>query len=608
MVDMISGRRGERWGLWSALAFSTVSGCGASKHNFDRNKDQAAGAGGEGGAAAIGMSGNVGRPDVEAGAAGAPGEPESCTAGIARTCYASEAGDAYPGMPPANQVTCKLGEQTCGVGGIWGSCAGAVGPAAADGCETGNDANCNGVPNEGCTCATGETCSSGTVCSADGSGCKLSGGQPCAASADCASAACMVFNLDADRDGYRADAAPVKFCGSSKAGYVLSTASKGDDCNDANSDINPGASEICDGIDNNCNNVIDMADNGALKLSGNSTSIGAGTMPSVAAGGDTYGIAYVADRLYFTTLTQNNTIQLAKTQLDDTSSALNPALAWDGANFGAFYKDNGAGYLEFRKITAAGNFSPASRVDVGQPSGGGLYYDSFAIRLPNQTWLMTGWGAYHSANWAYHFIVTDNYVPSPYVTLTTPLSSGGRTPSVAVSGDSVGLVWMAGDATSSPPHTLEFSLRDRTGVNETKHVQLRPDGVSARKAVIAPRASGGFGILWSESDGVYFQEYTSAGSTVCSNPFYKTFANFEPDQMVATTRGYLAVSSYNHVVQAQEVLVDCTYGTSFPNIATTSTNSDAPHARIAAGAKGFAMVWSDNTNVYTRTFGPNLCN
>jgi hypothetical protein len=31
----------------------------------------------------------------------------------------------------------------------------------------------------------------------------------------------------------------------------------GDDCNDSDPDINPGATEVCDGVDNNCNGNID---------------------------------------------------------------------------------------------------------------------------------------------------------------------------------------------------------------------------------------------------------------------------------------------------------------------------------------------------------------
>ncbi|MEY4875390.1 MAG: hypothetical protein RL708_539 [Bacteroidota bacterium] len=58
--------------------------------------------------------------------------------------------------------------------------------------------------------------------------------------------------LDFDGDGY-GNAAISQLTCSQSAGYVSNNL----DCNDANSAINPGATEICDGIDNNCNGQID---------------------------------------------------------------------------------------------------------------------------------------------------------------------------------------------------------------------------------------------------------------------------------------------------------------------------------------------------------------
>jgi hypothetical protein len=51
---------------------------------------------------------------------------------------------------------CQIGTSTC-VNGVFGQCVGAVAPAARDTCAPGDDANCNGIPNEGCSCVNGET-------------------------------------------------------------------------------------------------------------------------------------------------------------------------------------------------------------------------------------------------------------------------------------------------------------------------------------------------------------------------------------------------------------------------------------------------------------------
>jgi len=60
------------------------------------------------------------------------------------------------------------------------------------------------------------------------------------------------FYADADGDGYGNAAINVQAC-SAPAGYVASNI----DCDDTNSNIHPGAAEICDGKDNNCNGQTD---------------------------------------------------------------------------------------------------------------------------------------------------------------------------------------------------------------------------------------------------------------------------------------------------------------------------------------------------------------
>ena len=60
------------------------------------------------------------------------------------------------------------------------------------------------------------------------------------------------YYQDSDGDGY-GNPDISKQANYVPAGYVL----KSGDCNDKNSSINPGATEICDGVDNDCDGVID---------------------------------------------------------------------------------------------------------------------------------------------------------------------------------------------------------------------------------------------------------------------------------------------------------------------------------------------------------------
>ncbi|RME22607.1 MAG: hypothetical protein D6798_15375 [Deltaproteobacteria bacterium] len=62
------------------------------------------------------------------------------------------------------------------------------------------------------------------------------------------------FHPDADGDGYPVPGESVTAC-EAPEGYASLDA--GEDCNDGDAAINPGADEVCDGVDNNCDDVID---------------------------------------------------------------------------------------------------------------------------------------------------------------------------------------------------------------------------------------------------------------------------------------------------------------------------------------------------------------
>jgi len=128
----------------------------------------------------------------------------TCTVGAMAFCYTG---------PPATQGVgeCKTGSKSCYDGGAfigigWGTCTGEVVPTA-EICFDGKDNDCNGL-----------TDSSDPACSA-----------------------CT----DADNDGFAVEGG---VCGPM-------------DCDDANPAIHPNQAEVCgDGIDNDCNGLIDASD------------------------------------------------------------------------------------------------------------------------------------------------------------------------------------------------------------------------------------------------------------------------------------------------------------------------------------------------------------
>jgi len=113
-----------------------------------------------------------------------------------------------PDMPcgSSSQGVCHLGKKTC-MGGRWSDCVGAVEPTTEVCDANGRDENCNGMSNEGCACTSGMT----QPCGMSGGICKQ-GTQTCLAGG---------------------------MWGTDCAGAVVPQ------------------TEICDGLDNNCNGIPD---------------------------------------------------------------------------------------------------------------------------------------------------------------------------------------------------------------------------------------------------------------------------------------------------------------------------------------------------------------
>ncbi|MFY1831200.1 putative metal-binding motif-containing protein [Myxococcus fulvus] len=121
----------------------------------------------------------------------------------------------------------------------------AVFPGAPELCN-GQDDNCDGIEDEsefdlGAACTASNGCMGVFQCDPEG-----------LARVCHASPSGQRVYLDADRDGYGAGTGTI-MCGTPPTGYVLNN----QDCDDTASNVHPGATEWCDGRDNNCDNIRD---------------------------------------------------------------------------------------------------------------------------------------------------------------------------------------------------------------------------------------------------------------------------------------------------------------------------------------------------------------
>jgi len=125
----------------------------------------------------------------------------------------------------------------------------ASGATSGTGCVAGTPVDCDdGVACTADSCTGSGTCvhvgtdadGDGYIAAGCGAGNDCNDGVACTADSCTGSGTCVHVGTDADGDGYIAAG-----CGA------------GNDCNDSAAAVHPGATEVCDGLDNNCNGVVD---------------------------------------------------------------------------------------------------------------------------------------------------------------------------------------------------------------------------------------------------------------------------------------------------------------------------------------------------------------
>jgi hypothetical protein len=457
--------------------------------------------------------------------------------------------------------------------------AGAGGEAPAVACDRDSDCNddlaCNGV----------ERCVEG-VCRAGISPCANQ--EPAHCDAVCTekggAAACAVRGQDKDKDGHFTTAC---------------VAAPGDDCDDSAPTVYSGAPELCDGIDNDCDKKSDLSD--GLSLSGKAAPLGPASAvrsrPAIAwaDGKSVYGIVYQDTTtssdsdLYFEELDLAGVLKLTPKAINDsnTASSAGVGLAWGSDTFGVAFAANDELYM--RMIGIDGTLTSARILPVPDSQyrvTGVPDVNPALARNANGDWVIAS---------VSHLVAAGN----PSLSLNK-LSQAG-----AISGLSV---YNAADI--GIPQMSVAALGPNFVIGGSSAQLVDP----AFKPLTELPATGLYPSVASSANGIAIadrqdtttapsvQLFSPAGVSQCG-PVPFADKSFEPTSVVATSKGYLIVSS--GPLRVQEVFFDCSLGSSF----TIDDVTDASDVHIAGSAAGYGVVWQDNVAHLpkARFFGPHYC-
>lgn len=386
-------------------------------------------------------------------------------------------------------------------------------------------------------------------------------------------ASCVVQGKDADKDGYLS-----KAC----------VTNPGDDCNDANKAIHPGAAELCDRIDNDCNGSIDVND--GVKVSGTNRPIGDNVrFPYIASAPErsVYAIAYRGkdNAGYFETLDGTGAVKVAPKSFSADVSDLD--IGWGGNTFAVASGDS-AGVLTLQTVSSDGIFGTPTTVVTPSP---GTTFNPYIAHTSS------GWAVVFTARDFNNVAslnaktVSDSGVVSP-AGLGTKLADGAAFDvSLAALNNQLILGYVI-NATVTNILTPTFTTQASLGVSGAG-----PEiGVGSNEFAIAVKGA-------TSSDLPQFYAFSPSGTQKCGPVKFGRSAAVNIFSVVATSKGYLiGWSSSGNRAEIQEVLSDCSLGQNF-----TLEESQSSNIEIAASSAGFAVVWTGDEGATYRVFGPNFC-
>jgi hypothetical protein len=322
-----------------------------------------------------------------------------------------------------------------------------------------------------CTPTAPKTCDDGDPCTTD--------------SCDPTTGACRnsPATFDLDHDGHSAPL-PGK-----RPGEVDSC---GDDCDDTSAAAYPGAVEICDGIDNDCNGVVD--DGAAYVPSGTDVRVSSAKMTQAFPGGlaqagaDSFLSVYTGqvaatDSLYLSRLNANGVPTGNEQRLTLVAAdAYGGPLTWIGDRYGVAWSDRRnqrggvANYEVYFNLVRPDGAKTGPDVRLTDREG---FSENPALAWTGRdfvlVWQDDGMNDANKNELFARRITADGDPIGNAVKLTSGPSDGDESPAVAWGGHTLGVAWTRGNATT---HRIMFRTFDQKLAPASDAVELTTAAVS----------------------------------------------------------------------------------------------------------------------------------